>query len=496
MKKIILLLLLAPISVFAQNSISYKINYGRDLENDGLKIQLLYEKVEASDSTIFFYNNNSWGETDLFNSIQVRNEDNQNYSFKLNKDEHQIIVYHPKTKHISFTYRIKQDFPEPDYKTTFRPIIHNQYFHILGYSLFVVPEYFVNDDFNEKMDVTIEWVGFPEDFKIHNTYDSETKIQKLNVRLWEELFHSVFVGGDYRIYRFDHHNKPIYFAVRDTWMNGFTDDFLVSNFKKAIISQRDFWKDYSQDYFTAILTPTVTQEDSLFKGNNLAGSAVKNGFTLQATNNPFNNKQIYIYTLHHELMHHWIGGKIQNKYKELNYWFSEGFTDYYTHKNRLRIKDITIQEWVDFFNNEIMAVHWNNSKRNIPNYEIAEGFWKSRDISNVPYKRGAIFAFWLDNQILIKSNGTKSLDDLMNDLLEKCIKENVKFSDELLIDLATNYLDINIFPFFQKHIINGEDVDLLNEKWIEGFEFSLIDSIPQLKLTNTESINYIVETTK
>ncbi len=119
-------------------------------------------------------------------------------------------------------------------------------------------------------------------------------------------------------------------------------------------------------------------------------------------------------------MHEWIGNAIQNKHEELNYWFSEGFTDYYTYKNRLRIKDISMDEWKKLFNAEVIKSHWKNPERNIPNYRIKDDFWKSRNVEKVPYRRGAIFAFWLDNQIMLKTQYKRSLDDLMREVLKTC----------------------------------------------------------------------------
>ena len=113
-------------------------------------------------------------------------------------------------------------------------------------------------------------------------------------------------------------------------------------------------------------------------------------------------------------------------------------------------------------------------------------------MEKVPYRRGAIFAFWLDNQILLKSNYTKSLDDLMRELLKKCVAEHVLLTDELFLELATNYLDDDISYFFQKHILNGEDIDLLKEKWIEGFQFQFQDEIPQLQMINNNEEKYLV----
>ena len=223
------------------------------------------------------------------------------------------------------------------------------------------------------------------------------------------------------------------------------------------------------------------------------GTAVTNAFFIQATNNPYNDLETFQYVLHHELMHYWIGGKIVNRHEELNYWFSEGFTDYYTYKNRLRIKDLSLEEWLKKFNADVIRAHWINPKRNIPNFQIKDDFWNSRDIEKVPYRRGAIFAFWLDNQILIKSNYTRSLDHLMKDLLGECAKENKLFDDELFLRFTHKYLDEDISYFFQKHIIAGKDIDLPNGKWVEGFSFALQDSIPILSSERNDASKYLIE---
>ncbi|WP_153393146.1 M1 family aminopeptidase [Chryseobacterium vaccae] len=491
-QKLFLLLLILPLSVYAQNKISYKVYYGKNAEQDGLKVQVDYTGKNSSQVTDFYYSNENWGEKDLFKCLILRQEDNPEIRFEMQPEKDLVKIHHKNSKKVSFTYRIKQDFEDPNHRIFNRPRIKNHFFHVLGKNLFVVPKSFTEMPDDQKFEFSVEWIGFPADFKIHNTFASQVRQQKIKTVLWEGFYNSLFVGGDYRIYDFKVHDQPVYFAVRDEWNNGFSDDFLFSNLKKAVQSQRDFWKDYDQDYFTVIMSPTVSRKDSTFKGYSTTGSAIKNAFMIQGTNNPFNNRNSYLYLLHHEMMHDWIGTTIKNKHEELNYWFSEGFTDYYTYKNRLRIKDISLDEWMKLFNEEVIKNHWKNPQRNIMNYTIKDDFWKSRDIEKVPYRRGAIFAFWLDNQILMKSNYKKSLDDLMQELLKTCKEKNLKFTDELLLDLAQKYLDKDISYFFQKHILSGADIDLVNEKWINGLQFKTIDNIPQIQADKNVESKYIL----
>ncbi|MBX2950584.1 MAG: peptidase [Crocinitomicaceae bacterium] len=492
MNRMLLFLVLLPFGVISQNKISYNVYYDEQLGNNGLKVEVNFTAKKATDSTVFHYSNQVWGQDSLFKSLLLPESENSSVSFQTNPEKDELIVYHPKGKKIQFTYRIKQDYKEPDYYIVSRPRVNDTFFYVLGQSLFMVPKVFTESTDEPAITATINWVGFPEDYKIHNMYASQQKKQVIKDNLWNGFYNVLYVGGDYRIYNFSVKEKPVYFAVRGSWLNGYTDEFLSSNLEKAILSQREFWNDYNQPYFTFILSPTVTQVDSLFRGSSITGSSVRNGFMMMATNNPFNSQGSYKYILFHELMHDWIGQRIRNKHEELNYWFSEGFTDYYTYKNRLRAKDISYDEWLSSFNKEVIEQHWKNPERNIPNYSIKDDFWKSRNVEKVPYRRGAVFAFWLDNQILLKSNYTQSLDDLMRELLKKCVAENVLLTDELFLGLTEKYLNEDISYFFQKHILNGEDMDLLKEKWIEGFQFQLKDEIPQLQLINNNEEKYLV----
>lgn len=492
-RKIFFLTLILPLFAFSQNKISYKVYYDGNLAKNGLKVQVDYTLKKASDTLSFYYANESWGEKDLFKNLAIVKEENPDITFEITPESNKIKIQKKKGTEFSLIYHIKQDFTDPNYKIFNRPRINNTFFHVLGKNLFMVPFSFTKTPDEVEFEFSVEWINFPEKFKLHNNFASQIHKQKIKTTLWDGFYNSLFIGGDYRFYNFKVHDKPIYFALRGEWNNGFTDDFLFSNLKKAVQSQRDFWQDYDQDYFTITMTPTVSQKDSLYKGYSTKGSAIKNAFMIQGTNNPFNSKNSYLYLFHHELMHEWIGNKIQNKHEELNYWFSEGFTDYYTYKNRLRIKDISMEEWQKLFNTEIIKSHWKNPEKNIPNYKIKDDFWKSRNIEKVPYRRGAIFAFWLDNQIMLKTNYQKSLDDLMRELLKTCTEKSVKFTDELFLDLVQKYLEQDISYFFQKHMIGGEDIDLKKEKWIDGFSFPTTDTIPQLEVDKNKNIKYLTK---
>ncbi|MDD1523841.1 peptidase [Riemerella anatipestifer] len=491
---VLLILILAISFSFGQTKVNYKVFYSENLQNEGLKIQVSFSSKKVSDSTYFQYSNEVWGETNLTNCLKFIEKENPKYKFKIVADSSRIVVYHPKEKSISFSYHIIQDVKQENLKSKNRPLLQKEYFHILGQSLFIVPEEIFDGKIEDpKITANIEWLNFPKNFIIHNTFGSQQLKQNLKVKLWSEFYHSLFVGGDYRIKSFNYLEKPVYFAIRGKWLGEYTDDNLFEALKKTIPTQREFWKDNDFDYYTVIITPTITQTDSAYSGQSITGTGIKNGFIIRSSNNPFNDFSTMNHIFNHEMMHDWIGGKISIKHEELNYWFSEGFTDYYTYKNRLRNNDLTLKEWLSSFNTEVIKAHWENPERNKPNYVIKDDFWKSENVEKIPYRRGAIFAFWLDNQILKKSNCTKSLDDLMRDILKICTTENRKFTDELFLEIAQKYLDKDIAYFFQKHIINGLDFELKNEDLIDGFQIEYVEKVPKIVAEKEVLKKYILK---
>ena len=114
---------------------------------------------------------------------------------------------------------------------------------------------------------------------------------------------------------------------------------------------------------------------------------------IQSSNNPFNDFSVLSYMVNHEMMHQWIGQTIKNAHEELNYWFSEGFTDYYTYKNRLRSNDISLKEWCATFNEDVLSAHYKNPERNRPKYVMLDDFWLSRSLEKIPYLRGQFLPF-------------------------------------------------------------------------------------------------------
>ena len=161
-------------------------------------------------------------------------------------------------------------------------------------------------------------------------------------------------------------------------------------------------------------------------------------------------------------MHNWIGHAIKNDNEEEQYWFSEGFTEYYAFKNiaRNNINGLQGDYYVQEINRTIRDLYA-SSVMEAPNSEINyDNFWNDRDYSKLPYFRGAVFAFYLDQKIQDSSNGEKSLDDVMHQIYRDAFTKNQKLEHDYFIGVMNGYWEGDFENFFHKHIIEGKKVDL------------------------------------
>jgi hypothetical protein len=77
----------------------------------------------------------------------------------------------------------------------------------------------------------------------------------------------------------------------------------------------------------------------------------------------------------------------------------------------------------------------------------------------------------------------------MKELLQICETEHKKFDDELFLDLVQQYLQKDISYFFQKHILDGQDILFEKSDLIEGFTFEVENNLPKLNANkNVEKI--------
>jgi predicted metalloprotease with PDZ domain len=121
------------------------------------------------------------------------------------------------------------------------------------------------------------------------------------------------------------------------------------------------------------------------------------------------------FLLAHERLHTWIPfglGGLPDEKEALDYWFSEGFTDFYASRLLLRSGVWSLDDYVNRAN-EMLARYWQSGVRNAPNARIQQGFHSDDAVQQLPYDRGWLLAALWDDRLRRASGGRVNLDAAM-----------------------------------------------------------------------------------
>lgn len=445
-------------------------------------------KADPSGTTSLSFPNEAWGETDLYHTLGEMRLLNVEGVVEKDMDSSRIVLVYPKdTKELEFQYYLKQDI-EGDISTrnVYRPVINNAYFHVFSHNLFMMPEHS-----EDHISISMDWSQFPEAYTIHNSFGSGERKQLLKDVDKEKFGSAIFVGGDFRVLEGEINGNKISLATRGDWIP-FKEEDVFKVLEQTLTYQRNFWDDHSQTYFTVTMQPFPQEMGSSFQGTGLT-----NSFATTVSNNDMTDIEQMVYLFNHELMHNWIGHTITTANEEEQYWFSEGFTEYYTFKNIAKNHINGLGS--DFFINEINRTIrdlYGSPVMTAPNTEINyDNFWTNPDYSKLPYWRGALFAFYLDQTLQKDSEGKLSLDDVMHQIYADATKGQ-KVDHAYFIQVMEPFWKGDFEAFFQKHIVDGEPLDLYGLFDELGWEYSPMNDIYQLGFEFTEdrkAIKNVVE---
>lgn len=123
--------------------------------------------------------------------------------------------------------------------------------------------------------------------------------------------------------------------------------------------------------------------------------------------------------LAHEMVHSWINS-LDNSMDAPNgldkAWFGEGLAVHYQRLLPWRAGLIDREGFLKDLNTTA-GRYYTNALIRTPNDEITDGFWKDTRIRTLPYDRGSLYFASVDAKIRARSNGTRSLDDIVRRML-------------------------------------------------------------------------------
>lgn len=447
------------ICVTSQNLFSSTVTYTYSISplkkegNNGFRICIGFKSF--TNQTIFNFPL-VWGSDQITEYIQVDSVSGSTNHILEQGSPSKLTIQHVKGRQIQIYYTVQNVIQEETFtgRDSFFPLIHEDCFYFFSNSVTLIPDTQALCNFRISwVDYCLTYANFPIT-SIGSGFKQEMKQVKPT-----DFQNLVICGGDFRVYEKGiTSTENIKLAIRGNW--NFEDTAMMGMITNTIRYQRSFWDDHSTPQYLVVIVPVLaaSEYDMSFQGTGLL-----NSFTVAVTENKNTSPSALGYLFHHELMHHWIGSKIQNaKDEELSYWFSEGFTDYFARMNMFSCGLMNKNEYTRTLDS-LFSVHYGNSLHLSHNDSIKVHFWDNRIYEKLPYNRGALFAYYIDLLIQSKTEGKQSLKNVMQRMLKQSLKEPKPFDTIWFTKTLKEVCGENISAELKRFMINGEFIPI--EMW-------------------------------
>ena len=141
-------------------------------------------------------------------------------------------------------------------------------------------------------------------------------------------------------------------------------------------------------------------------------------------------------------------------------------------------------DWFERRFNDEMRTYYTSPISTLPNEEVWKNYWTMGDYNRLPYRRGCIFAFFLDNQIRLATDGKDNFMSMMRTLKQIAeTKENGAIDVEDFIQATAKYLPENdVRQYIEDYIMQGQLIDFSTIPLSKEFSISIEEGVPVVKV--------------
>ena len=210
------------------------------------------------------------------------------------------------------------------------------------------------------------------------------------------------------------------------------------------------------------------------KGETRGGVSGRSISTLMGGPLDETSKNFWVPLVAHEICHIWLGTAIKF-FDEQEYWFMEGFTDYYSEIISVRLGLLSEG---DFFKN--LGRICESYLCQVGTLSMREAGADKMGNSGLVYCGGGLVAAALDVQIRKLTQSQKSLDDVMKQMYQEFGATDEKYTMDDVIRIVTDIVGKDFEPFFRRYVSGTERLPLAEYFGEAGLDVQIEEKLPEL----------------
>jgi hypothetical protein len=394
-------------------------------------------------------------------------------------------VTHPAHGEVAVSYQVQAALanphdgkPQPQTQL-YRVQVGENWFQAFGYGLLVVPE--VWDDKREgQWCITVAQPTHPDRlvFGSHHLGRGE----KVSARVQGShgaVRHAFYAGGPgWRLAERPVLGGVVHVAQRGAFEVG--EERFATEVARVVDAQRRFWHapaagpvaqqqgPIAPEHQWVVMTPN-------YRSGSTGGTLVKAVAALHVEPSFSPSHGGFEFLVAHENLHLWIpsqfGTMPQGAVAEVaDYWFSEGFTNFYTHRLLLLAGQWDLPRYGQALS-QVLRDYWRSPERNATAASIAPRFFSDQVAGRQMYLRGELLALRWDADL--RRQGHAGLDAVMRGLLlPGAAARETPLASQRLLQALQPMLGASPAQAVQSHIERGQAIELTSD--ILGPCFQLI----------------------
>ena len=218
------------------------------------------------------------------------------------------------------------------------------------------------------------------------------------------------------------------------------------------------------------------------KGETRGGVSGRSISTLMGGPLDETSKNFWVPLVAHEICHIWLGTAIKF-FDEQEYWFMEGFTDYYSEIISVRLG---LFSEGDFLKN--LGRICESYLRQAGTLSMREAGADKMGNSGLVYCGGGLVAAALDVQIRKLTQSQRNLDDVMKQMYQEFGATDEKYTMDDVIRVATGVASKDFKPFFRKYVSGTERLPLAEYFGEAGLDVQIEEELPDFDYVRKEML--------